>query len=301
MTMPAARLVHVLAFLVAGVGSVACSIDVRGNEVSTREEKRFTVSAEPVDLRIQTFDGAITVRSWDQNEVLVEIERRGPDQSAAEALVVNQMQEGNRIVIDAPNPRNQRNVVSVGSWQSQSVNFTVTAPRRVTLEARTGDGLIEMHDLQGTIDMNSGDGRIIASNLAGQVKAHTGDGSIDIDHATGRVDADSGDGSIEIAGRLDELTVHTGDGPVRVNAADGSAMKNDWRITTGDGRIALRIPSGFNAAIDASTGDGSVRVEGISKAPRDGDEDRSRVVGQLGSGGPTLRLRSGDGSIEVSQ
>ena len=42
--------------------------------------------------------------------MLVEIERRGPDQSAAEALVVNQMQEGNRIVIEAPNPRNQRNV-----------------------------------------------------------------------------------------------------------------------------------------------------------------------------------------------
>ena len=189
------------------VAAVACSIDVRGNEASTREEKRFTVSAtEPVDLKIQTFDGTITVRSWDKNEVLVEIERRGPDQSAAEALVVNQTQEGNRIVIEAPNPRNQRNVVTFGSWQSQSVNFTVTAPRRVTLEARTGDGLIEAHDLQGTIDLNSGDGRIVASNLEGQVKAHTGDGSIDIDQRTGRVDADSGDGSIEIAGRLDELT-----------------------------------------------------------------------------------------------
>ena len=122
------------------------------------------------------------------------------------------------------------------------MNFTVTAPRRVTLEARTGDGLIEAHDLQGTIDLNSGDGRIIASNLEGQVKAHTGDGSIDIDRATGRVDADSGDGSIEIAGRLDELTVRTGDGPVRVDAADGSTMKSDWRITTGDGRIAAPRP-----------------------------------------------------------
>jgi Toastrack DUF4097 len=300
--MPAPRLVHVLAFLVAGVGSGACSIDVRGNEASAREEKRFTVSAtDPVDLKIQTFDGAITVRSWDKNEVLVEIERRGPDLSTAEELVVNQMQEGNRIVIEAPNPRNKRNVITVGSWQSQSVNFTVTAPRRVTLEARTGDGLIEAHDLQGTVDINSGDGRIIASNLEGQVKAHTGDGSIDIDNAAGRVDADSGDGSIEITGRLDELTVRTGDGPVRVEAADGSGMKSDWRITTGDGRIALRVPSGFNAAVDASTGDGSVRVEGISNATRDGNEDRSRVVGQLGSGGATLRLRSGDGSIDVSQ
>ena len=300
--MPALRPVYVFAVLVVAA-SAACSIDVRGNEASTREEKRFTVSAtDPVDLKIQTFDGTIAVRSWDKNEVLVEIERRGPDQSAAEALTVTQTQEGNRIVIEAPSPRNQRNVVSFGSWVSQSVNFTVIAPRRLTLEARTGDGLIEAHDLQGTIDMNSGDGRIVASNVEGQVKAHTGDGSIDIDAATGRVDADSGDGSIEIAGRLDELAVRTGDGSVRVEASDGSTAKSDWRITTGDGQIALRVPNGFNAAVDASTGDGSVRVDGISNPPSDGDEsERRRVVGQLGSGGATLRLRSGDGSIDVTR
>ena len=99
------------------------------------------------------------------------------------------------------------------------------------------------------------------------------------------MDADSGDGSIEIAGRLDELTVRTGDGPVRVDAADGSAMKSDWRITTGDGRIALRVPSGFNAAVDASTGDGTVRVEVSGRRGGGGDDsERRRVVGQLGLG-----------------
>src|SRR5262245_3672827 len=248
------RSVHLLAVVMLVTGSAACSVDVRGSEVSTHEEKRFTVSATgPVDLKVRTFDGAITIRSWDKNEVLVDIERRGPDQSAAEALVVNGTQEGNSIVIEAPSARNQRSVITIGSWVSQSVNFTITVPRRLTLEARTGDGLIEVHDLQGTIDMSSGDGRIVAANLEGQIKAHTGDGSIDIDRATGVVDADSGDGSIEIDGRLEELAVRTGDGSVRVDAADGSTMKHDWRITTGDGRIALRVPGNFNAAVDAST------------------------------------------------
>jgi hypothetical protein len=301
--MPALRPVYVLVNVAVVAASASCSVDVRGNEVSTREEKRFSVSAgQPVELKIQTFDGAIAVRSWDRNEVLVEIERRGPDQATAEALVVNQTQEGNRIVIEAPSARNQRNGITFGGWASPSVNFTITAPRRLTLEARTGDGGIEAHDLQGTIDMSSGDGRIVASNVEGRLKAHTGDGSIDIDRAAGGVDADSGDGSIEIEGRLEELAVRTGDGSVRVDAAAGSTMKSDWRITSGDGRIALRIPGGFNAAVDASTGDGSVRVEGISSPPGDGDEsERRRVVGQLGSGGATLRLRSGDGSIDVSQ
>jgi DUF4097 and DUF4098 domain-containing protein YvlB len=295
------RAVQLVTLLVAA-GSAGCSIDVQGAGTSTREEKRFTVSAgNPVDLRVETFDGGIQVRSWDRNEVLVEIERRGPDQSSAEALVVNQTQEGNRIVLEAPSVPNRRSVITIGHWVSQSVNFTVTAPRRMQLRARTGDGLIEVHDLEGTIDVNSGDGRIVASRIQGQVQAHTGDGSIEIDETTGRVDADSGDGSIEIAGRLEELTARTGDGSIRVDASDGSAMKRDWRITTGDGRIDLRVPREFNAAVDASTGDGIVRVDGISPPSMGEESERRRVVGQLGSGGATLQLRSGDGSIEVTR
>jgi DUF4097 and DUF4098 domain-containing protein YvlB len=295
------RPVQVVVFLIA-VTSTGCSIDVHGSGTSTREEKRFTVSAgDPVDLSIQTFDGVIEVRSWDRNEVLVEIERRGPDQSSADALVVNQTQEGNRIVVEAPSVPNRRNVVTFGQWVSQSVNFTVTAPRRLQLKARTGDGHIEVHDLEGTIDVSSGDGRIVASRLQGQVQAHTGDGSIQIAEATGRVNADSGDGAIEIAGRLQELTVRTGDGSVHVDAADGSNMKSDWRITTGDGRIDLRVPTDFNAAVDASTGDGVVSVDGISSPSEGEDVERRRVVGKLGSGGATLQLRSGDGSIDVTR
>ena len=292
------RSVQIVAVAVAAA-SVACSVDVRGNEVSTREEKRFTVSAtEPVNLRIRTFDGAIAVRSWDKNEVLVEIERRAPDDTAAAALVVNQTQDGNKIVLEAPNAET-RHVIRFGA--GESVNFSITLPRRVVLEASTGDGSINADDLQGTIDLNSGDGRIVASRLDGQVKAHTGDGTIRIDQAAGKVDADSGDGSVEVTGRLDELAVRTGDGPVRVEATNGSAMKNEWRITTGDGRIALRLPSDFNASIDASTGDGRVHVDGI-ETPRSADEsERRRVVGQLGSGGATLHLRSGDGSIDVTR
>jgi len=145
------------------------------------------------------------------------------------------------------------------------------------------------------------DGRIEVSNVGGQLKAHTGDGIIRINQARGTVDADSGDGAIDVDGRLDVVTVRTGDGSVRVAAADGSNMKSEWRITTGDGRISLRVPNGFNAAVDASTGDGSVHVDGIPNASsKGGDSNRHRVAGQLGSGGAALTLRSGDGSIDVT-
>jgi len=300
--MPMTRLASVAALLVSGSLFAACSIDVNGNGggvgSSVREEKRFTLSgADQAELRLRTFDGAIRLRSWDRNEVLVEIERRGPDQASAEALTVNASQEGNRIVVEA---ESERSGVSFGSWTSRSVSLTVTAPKRVTVEARTGDGAIDAADFTGDVDVSSGDGRIQVSRIDGRLKAHSGDGSIRADDVAGDVEADSGDGSIEIVGRLSGLTIRTGDGGVRVEAAEGSAMKSDWRITTGDGSITLRVPDGFSAQVDATTGDGAIRIDGVSSSSLDGG-DRRAVKGQMGSGGQTLRLQSGDGSITVSK
>jgi hypothetical protein len=287
---------------VLSLGLAACSIDVHGEGVVTREEKRFTVSGQ-TGLNLRTFDGSIQMKSWDRNEVLVEIERRGPDEKSTAALVVNASQDGNRIVVDVPEPRDRRDGIHIGPWQSLSVSLIVTAPRTVTVEARTGDGSITADDLVGTIGLNTGDGSIRARRVEGNLRARTGDGSIDITEAAGRVEADSGDGSIELAGRLEAVDVRTGDGAVRLDIFDGSVLKTDWSVNTGDGSITVRLPRNLDAEVDAHTGDGGVHADGLAVAAERGsdDENRDSLRAQIGKGGRTLRLRSGDGSIRVSR
>jgi hypothetical protein len=302
------KLTSVLAALVISVlsvGTAACSIDVRGEGIVKREEKRFVVKGS-ADLSLRTFDGSIRVKSWDRDEVLVEIERRGPDEQSTEALVVNTSQDGNRIVVEVPEPRDRRDGIHIGSWQSPSVSLIVTAPRRANVTARTGDGSISADDLAGVVELSSGDGSIQAARVEGNLRVRTGDGSIDITDAAGRVEADSGDGSVELSGRIDALDVRTGDGAVRLDIFDGSALKTDWSVNTGDGSITLRLPRNLDADLDAHTGDGGVHADGLPvAAERDtqnnSDENRETLRAQLGKGGRTLRLRSGDGSINISQ
>jgi len=82
-------------------------------------------------------------------------------------------------------------------------------------------------------------------------------------------------------------------------------MKDDWSITTGDGGVAVYLPSDFGAELDAHTGDGSIRNElGLkAEAERENDSDRERdrrsLKGKLGTGGKLLRIRTGDGSIRL--
>jgi hypothetical protein len=294
-----------LVTLLLSVGVSACSIDVRGEGVVTREEKRFVVNGQ-ADLSLRTFDGSIQLKSWDKNEVLVEIERHGPDQQAAESLTVNTRQEGNRIIVDAPAPREERDGIHIGSFQSPSVSLIVTAPRKVSVDARTSDGSISAEDLAGAVELNTGDGSIRTRRIEGSLRVRTGDGSISVTDAAGRVEADSGDGSVELAGRFDVMDVRTGDGSVRLDVHDGSALKSDWSVNTGDGSITLRLPANLDADLDAHTGDGGVHADGLLvQAERDPEnrdrKDTDSLRAQLGKGGRTLRLRSGDGSITISR
>jgi len=293
---------HQMTFAVAVLAVLstpACTIDVRGDDSVVREEKRFTVSGQP-DLRIRTFDGSIRLKSWDRNEVLVEIERRGPDQATAKALEVESSQEGNTITIQVPEPKRQQ-VVHIGSWQSPSVSLIITAPRRMTLDAHTGDGSITADDIAGTIGLTTGDGSIRVRRVEGGLKAHTGDGSIQISDAAGTLQADSGDGSIDVDGRFEGLDVRSGDGSVQVNASSGSVLKSDWSISTGDGSIGVRLPANIDAELDAHSNDGRVRADGFSGLTSNNrnDDDGGTVRGKLGDGGRSLRVRSGDGSISI--
>jgi hypothetical protein len=302
------KLTHIPAVLgisVLSLGVTACSIDVSGESIVKREEKRFTVNGQ-TDVSLHTFDGSIQLKSWDRDEVLIQIERRGPDEQSTAALVVNTSQEGNRIVVEVPAPADSRHGIHLGSWQSPSVSLVVTAPRKVNVVARTGDGSISADDLAGTVELNSGDGSIQARNVAGSLRVRTGDGSIDVTDAAGRVEADSGDGSVEVSGRIDALDVRTGDGAVRLDAFDGSALKSDWSVNTGDGSISVRLPGNLDADLDAHTGDGGVHADSLPVAAERDDtngnsEARNTLRARLGKGGRTLRLRSGDGSINISR
>jgi hypothetical protein len=104
---------------------------------------------------------------------------------------------------------------------------------------------------------------------------------------------------VSVAGNLAGVKLHTGDGSITFRAAPGSAMKNDWSVTTGDGGVSVYLPAGFGAELDAHTGDGSIRSDLDLATDGDGDKERRTLKGRLGAGGKTLRIRTGDGSIRL--
>jgi hypothetical protein len=236
--------------------------------------KHFEVTGRP-ELRVVADEAEVTLRAGGAHAVEAHVTTRGwplgPD-----GVRVDARQTGAVIEITVLVPRGE------WGWGNRSVRLDITVPPELRAEIRTTDGGIRAQGLKGQFRFTTGDGRIEADALDGALTARTGDGNL-----TAR-------------GRFDELDLHTNDGSVVAALDPGSAAATPWRIETGDGSVTVRLPEGFAADLDATTGDGeiSVRVPVTSNTSRSSEHS---FRGRLNGGGRTLRIRTGDGSIQLER
>src|SRR5262245_7866045 len=291
--------------VVGALSLAACEVNLNSEGIVSRETKTFKIGGIP-DVQLDTFDGAIEVHSWDKNEVEVEIERRAMEQSLVDEIKVSAEQEGDRIVVKVTGPprRSGFEGIQVGVHFSPSARLRVALPRKSQLVAKSGDGSISVEDLAGKITLNTNDGSVRATRLAGEIMVRSGDGSIRMDRIEGTVDVETGDGSITMEAKPTTLHAKTSDGAIRMQIEPDATMAADWDVQTEDGSVTLTLPNSFNGELDAETRDGAVRAShpALSDETRTGEDRRERrrkLKATLGSGGPTFRVRSGDGTIRI--
>ena len=254
--------------------------------------KKYTVSGKP-DLRVESNDAHIEVDTWDRKEIEARVTTRGWS-IGARGVVITESQSGDRVSVQVRIPRME--------WQfgynNRSVTITVMAPRETDLTAETGDGHVNVKSITGKTDVHTGDGHITVASLRGAMRLRTGDGHVEGDNLDGKLDVQTGDGRVRVTGRFDELTLRTDDGSIDAEARPGSKVETEWYVTTGDGAVRLRIPANLNADLEAHTGDGRITVD-FPLTMAAGTVSRTSVRGKLNAGGPPLRVRTGDGSVNI--
>src|SRR5690606_40026058 len=107
--------------------SDVCSSDL----IVSRETKRFEVTGTP-EVVLDTFDGSIEIRSWDRDEVEVEIEKRAMEQRLLEDMTVSAEQDGNRIAVKVTGPRDAEDFggIRIGINISPSARLRVAVPQQ---------------------------------------------------------------------------------------------------------------------------------------------------------------------------
>jgi hypothetical protein len=178
----------------------------------------------------------------------------------------------------------------------------VVVPRTSQLNASSGDGAIAIEDVAGKLNLRTNDGSVRGSRLSGEIQVRSGDGAIRLERVEGRLDLETDDGSITLEAKPSVLRARTNDGTIRLEVQPDAAISEDWDLQTADGSVILTLPSDFNAVVDAETRDGVVRASHASirdERRTEDDDDRRTLRATLGSGGKTVRVRTGDGTIRI--
>jgi DUF4097 and DUF4098 domain-containing protein YvlB len=246
--------------------------------ITARESKSFQVSGSP-RVRVETFDGAVTVHAWDKNEVSYTAVKRAWDEREMKGVSIQAQGSGSEVTLRSTFDKSfahsyHEHEGRVTSYSSDaSAEFDVYVPRNATLFISSGDGRLRVEGVSGEIELHTGDGTIDVTGSRGRLRAETGDGRIRVEDFDGDADARTSDGRITLDGNFKSLSARTG-----------------------DGTISLSVPEGSNATVETNAE--SVFNDGVAVSETPDTENRVRRW-RIGGGGQVLTLSTGDGRIII--
>ncbi len=253
--------------LIMGPGSgVAMTNNLKLTE---RESRSFAVPGTP-QIKVENFEGSITVRAWDQPQVNVVAVKQATDQQAMNNIRLQADQKDANVVVTTKfNGRDRKMRIGAGEAYSKGayIDLELNVPRNANINLFTGDGALSITGVNGTLTLKTSDGAIRVNDGGGQLTANTSDGRIQIVNFEGEVEAnDFGDQGINAEGRFTKFSA-----------------------TTGGGSIALGVPADANVTIETDTA--NVSSEGLAVTEEKPSANARRL--KIGSGGKVFNLRTG--------
>ena len=200
-----------------------------------------------------------------------------------------------------------------GNWfHNISIDYTIEVPRTFEVEAEAGSGDVELRDLAGNVSGTAGSGNLRATHLSGGTKLGTGSGDIRAEDLAGNVRlstgsgeirarfagpgevrASTGSGGIQLEDIRGGLNAHTGSGDVEVSGKPEAP----WQVGSASGGVKLHVAQGAGLRLDASSASGDVHSS-LPLASQNNNGKHS-LQGQVGSGGPEVRVQTASGDIHI--
>jgi DUF4097 and DUF4098 domain-containing protein YvlB len=231
-----------------------------------REEFHQTYPLSPTGrVSLENLNGGVQIKVWDRAEVQIDaVKRAYRRERLGEAKIeINATQDNIRIRTEYPD-YNQNFRSDERRWENPAVvDYVLTVPRKAILESiELINGSIDIDGVEGSIKASSINGRLSARGLQGDTRLSTINGQLQATFA-----------------QLDESK------PIFLQSVNG--------------QVSLVIPSDSNAAVRASTVHGSITND-FGMAVRHGEYVGHDLNGQIGTGGPRIKLGNVNGTIRIS-
>ena len=216
-------------------------------------------------VSLSNINGGVQIKVWDRAALQLDaIKKAYRKERLDEAQIdVTATEDNIRIKTDYPEG-NQSFRGGEGRYNNPAiVEYTLTVPRKAVLDTiELVNGSLDIDSVEGNVKATSINGKVVARGLKGEAKLSTINGQL---HATFT--------------QLEESK------PISLNSVNGG--------------VTLIIPSDSNASIRAATVHGGITND-FGLQVRHGEYVGHNLDGQIGNGGPRIKLDNVNGSIKIA-
>jgi DUF4097 and DUF4098 domain-containing protein YvlB len=245
-------------------GSLACRNNDRWNDrlVGNCEIREQSLAPSGSTIAIDgKRNGGVSVKGWDQNQILVRarVQTAAPTAQEAEALAREIRIETGGSKIFASGPENRPDY----HWD---VSYEVLVPRRSDVSIETHNGGITIAEVNGHIDFSAMNGGVVLKKVAGTVKGSTTNGGLHIELTGDRWEGETLDVSTTNGGVVMSIPENYS-ANLQTGTVNGG-ISVDFPVTVqGDlkKQLAVNLGSG-GATVRAMTTNGGVRIRRSSGA-----------------------------------
>lgn len=241
-------------------------------------------------VELETFNGSVEIRSWDQNKVDVSGAKYANSDAGLNAIRIEATKAGDGVQIRAVRPE---------GWHGNGgAKFVLQVPRNVRLDRiSSSNGGITIENTDGPVVARTSNGGVHLNGIHGEMNVTTSNGGVDIDGVVGRAVLNTSNGHIHVS-RLN--------GPVRAETSNGgielefdSAPKDEIRANTSNSSITVRMPSNAAVRLRASTSNSSIHSDFDVTAH--GEMSKHHLEGVINGGGPAMELTTSNGGIHIER
>jgi DUF4097 and DUF4098 domain-containing protein YvlB len=263
-------------------------------------------------VSIETFNGSIELRGWEQNSVEVNGTKSASSKGALDALKIEVNATPGSVRIRAVRPPD--------FYRNMGVRLSIRVPHKALLDLiSTSNGRIQVEDVEGHARLHTSNGGVRVSRFKGELEARTSNGTIEAQDVDGNVNLHTSNGAIRAETKRGSFEGTTSNGsitarlndpaatwPVRAETSNGhidltldAKQLPEVRASTNNSSILLRLPASASARVRAATSHSSVTSDFDGLESGYDRRKHSELHGTIGSGGPLIDLSSSNGSIKI--
>jgi DUF4097 and DUF4098 domain-containing protein YvlB len=181
-----------------------------------------------------------------------------------------------------------------------SNEFGNVEARRVTgeLELRNRNGTVEVEAVKGDAKVTSAFGSINVKDIQGSLNVSARNTSVDVERVENDVVVDNQFQSVSLHGLKGGATVSNRNGSIDIRY--DQPPRKDIRVNSQFGDVTLGLPAASAFSIDARTRFSNVSSD-FSELTERNDHERNTITGQVGTGGPEIRIDNRNGSIHIEK